>query len=88
MTRSCQSCDLPFRGKSVDLGSEADGSASDRYCRYCYEHGKFLNPEITSATEMRRVVKQKLQEKGIPAFLAAFFTMRIPKLERWRATPR
>lgn len=35
----CQSCAMPL---TDDLrGTEADGSSSPHYCKYCYEKGKF-----------------------------------------------
>lgn len=35
----CQSCAMPL---TEDLrGTEADGSPSPHYCKYCYDRGKF-----------------------------------------------
>lgn len=35
----CQSCAMPL---TEDLrGTEADGSPSPHYCKYCYEKGRF-----------------------------------------------
>ncbi len=62
---------------------EADGSKSLKYCSYCYDSGKFVNPEMTP-DEMKVLVKGKLKEMGFPGFIAGFFTRGIPKLERWK----
>jgi hypothetical protein len=29
------------------LGTEADSSKSEKYCVYCYQDGKFTQPDIT-----------------------------------------
>ena len=42
----CQSCAMPM-SKKEDFGTEADGSLSQEYCVYCYQKGKFTNPNIT-----------------------------------------
>jgi hypothetical protein len=34
--------------------------------------------------EMKTLVKGKLREMGFPGFTLWFFTMNIPKLERWK----
>jgi hypothetical protein len=34
---------------------------------------------------MQELVKGKMKEMGIPAFLTPFFNYRIPKLERWKS---
>lgn len=36
----CQSCGMPL-GVDEDHGTEADGSKSEHYCKYCYEKGSF-----------------------------------------------
>ncbi|MBX7203870.1 MAG: zinc ribbon domain-containing protein [Bacteroidia bacterium] len=81
--KNCQSCSMPLKKDPAGGGSNADGSKSTMYCSYCYEHGKFKQPDIT-AKEMQVFVKGKLKEMGFPGFLAYFFTMGIPKLERWK----
>ena len=34
--------------------------------------------------EMKTLVKGQMKEMGFPGFLTGFFTMGIPKLERWK----
>lgn len=51
---TCQSCGMPL--KSIgDFGTEANGSASDSYCCYCYQHGKFTDEGITKEEKMNSV---------------------------------
>lgn len=39
----CQSCGM-IMGKE-DLGNNADGSCSQKYCKYCFQKGEFLKEE-------------------------------------------
>lgn len=36
----CQSCGMPLE-QGAQAGTEADGSASPDYCKYCYQQGRF-----------------------------------------------
>ena len=42
----CQSCGMPLE-KEEDFGTEAGGEKSLIYCCYCYQDGKFTDPDIT-----------------------------------------
>ncbi len=65
-------------------GTNADGNPSNMYCSYCYEDGKFLQPDIT-VQEMQEFVKNNLIEMGgFMKLFAGIFSKRIPKLERWK----
>ena len=48
--KDCQSCGMPLKKSPNGGGSNADGSISKMYCAYCYENGKFVNPDWTAAT--------------------------------------
>lgn len=80
----CQSCSMPLKKDEKGGGTNADGSKSSKYCSYCYQDGKYRRPEFT-AKQMQNLVKGKMKEMGIPGFLTLFFTIGIPKLERWRS---
>ncbi|MCL2745069.1 MAG: zinc ribbon domain-containing protein [Planctomycetaceae bacterium] len=79
----CQSCGMPLKSDPKSGGTEADGTISPKYCSYCYENGQFTG-DFKSAKEMQTFCKQKLKEMGFNRFLAWFFTLNIPKLERWK----
>lgn len=80
----CQSCSMPLKQSLNGGGTEADGSISKMYCAYCYEDGKFKQPDM-NAKQMQDFVKNYLKtEKKLPSFLASLFSMSIPKLERWK----
>ena len=44
-TPICQSCGLPL-ADPADCGTEADGSASQEYCQFCYQQGSFTAPNL------------------------------------------
>jgi len=81
--KNCQSCGMPLKQDPKRGGTNADGSISTIYCSYCYDKGKFLQPDVT-ADEMRKFVKEKLIEMKMPGFIAAFFASGIPHLARWK----
>ena len=81
--KNCQSCGMPLKQDPKGGGSNTDGSTSTMYCSYCYENGEFTEPDFT-AEQMKALVKDKMKEMGFPGFLAGFFSMGIPKLERWK----
>lgn len=39
----CQSCGMPLSAPDI-YGTEQDGSASEHYCKYCYQDGAFTAP--------------------------------------------
>lgn len=77
----CQSCGMPIK-KDELKGTEANGSKSQKYCKFCYKNGKFTNPDWT-ADQMQGFSYKMLREKHWPGFLAKMATNGIPKLERW-----
>lgn len=74
---------MPMEKDPSGGGSNPDGTKSVMYCSYCYKNGAFTWPDCT-VEQMQELVKGKLVEMGFPKFLAKFFVMRIPKLERWK----
>ena len=74
---------MPMKRDEQGGGTNADGTKSGMYCSKCYQHGKFTTPNI-NVKEMQALVKGKMKEFGFPGFIAGFFTMGIPKLERWK----
>jgi len=85
----CQSCGMPLRtGDALDkafLGINADGTFSQEYCKFCYLHGAFAEPELAmesmmekSVSHMTRVLRMPMEE----AKAAARAT--IPNLKRWK----
>ena len=80
--KCCQSCGIPW-DKAKGQGTNADGTPNAMYCSYCYQDGAFVQPDWTAA-DMQAYASKKLQQYGIPGFLADLLTKGIPELERWK----
>lgn len=81
--KNCQSCGMPMKKSPGGGGINADGSTSGMYCAYCYDKGRFTQPDMTAA-QMQEFAKGKMKEIGFPGFLAGLFTKGIPQLEHWK----
>ena len=79
--KNCQSCGMPLA--KDPHGTEADGSASPKFCSHCYQGGVFTMPNLT-VDQMKERVAGKLREFKFPGFLIPLFTRKVPKLERWK----
>jgi len=73
---------MPLKKSPNGGGTNADGTISKMYCAYCYEMGRFKQPDWT-VSQMQAFVKGKMKEMGVPGFLTGFFTKGIPRLKRW-----
>lgn len=82
--KNCQSCGMPLKKDPLGGGSNTDGTKSLKYCSLCFVDGTFTSPEIDTAKKMQVFVKEKMKEMGFPGFIAWFFTLSIPNLERWK----
>lgn len=80
----CQSCGMPL-GKYEDFGANADGTKSDEYCLYCYQNGKFTQPDIT-LEEMIEQASKAIDKEGVMSLEEAkeLSQQNIPKLKRWK----
>jgi hypothetical protein len=38
---------MPLDGSAENFGTEADGSPSGEYCKFCYQNGVFTDPSQT-----------------------------------------
>lgn len=80
--RICQSCSMPL--DDIELyGTEKDGSPKKNYCRYCYENGAFVNPQI-SLEEMKIRVSDRLKMMNIDDETIDTAISTLPNLKRWR----
>jgi hypothetical protein len=81
--KQCQSCGMPLE-KGKKSGTEADGSLSKTYCSYCYEKGKFIQPDLT-LEEMKKILDETVGKEGLRGkFLAFMGKMQLPRLKRWK----
>jgi len=81
----CQSCGMPMSQPDL-LGVEADGSKSEKYCTYCYQDGKFSQPDATLEKMIEISAKGWSDQDPTVTFEQAKAQMDnvIPHLERWR----
>jgi len=77
----CQSCALPLHNDI--LGTNADGTLSDYYCKYCFENGNFID-ELT-LEEAILSIGDMAEESGITREEAIGYASRnLPNLMRWK----
>ena len=78
----CQCCSMPIPDPALH-GSEADGSPSGSYCKFCYQNGEFTStgldeiiernvPYLTAATDFT--------EEEAVSFMSAL----LPTLKHWK----
>ena len=78
----CQSCTMPI-DNLADRGTEKDGSLSNEYCKYCYQHGELINPGMT-LDEMRSLVITQMNKMNLPQNIIQGSVEALPNLKRWR----
>lgn len=77
----CQSCTKPIDDAN-NRGTETDGSKSNEYCKYCYQHGSFVNPDMTYE-EMRSMVIMQMRRLHFHENVIHQSLDRLPLLKRW-----
>jgi hypothetical protein len=80
----CQSCGMPL-AKPADFGTSTQGFRVNDYCRYCYEEGRFTQPDLTLEEMIEgcsriMVTQARMPEKAARALLRDT----LPALKRWR----
>ncbi len=84
----CQSCGM-ILSKNTDRGSEADGSPSQDYCCYCYQHGAFtedlsvdemIEHNLRNLDEYNSQTGQEFSPDDARQALAEY----LPNLKRWK----
>jgi len=79
----CQSCAMPMDKPGL-FGTEADGAGSTEYCTYCYQNGKFTEPDITMEQMIDKCVKHMVEQKIMPEKKArSVMTKYLPRMKRW-----
>ena len=79
----CQSCAMPME-KLEDFGTNVGGNQNKEYCRYCYQNGKFTEPDITRE-QMIEKCAGIMRQMHIPETQIEQTKKFIPMLKRWRA---
>lgn len=79
----CQSCGMPMA--EGFFGTNADGSESQEYCKFCWQNGEFTNPNQTLQQMIDLSVENMTQELKMPEPQARTLANEyIPKLKRWQ----
>lgn len=81
----CQSCTMPLDDIN-NRGTEKDGTKSSEYCKYCYQQGSFVNPEMTFE-EMKEIVITQMRKMHIHENVIHQSLDRLPLLKRWNKVP-
>ncbi|MDC7221108.1 MAG: zinc ribbon domain-containing protein [Spirochaetales bacterium] len=78
----CQSCGMPLADEAL-WGTEADGSQSRDYCKYCYNEGSFYKPDETLEGMINTCIPF-MEKEGMKADEARqILEAMLPKLKRW-----
>ena len=85
MIKQCQSCGMPLQTKKAGdcRGTEVDGTKSEKWCKLCYENGKFINPNCT-LEQMQVIVDNALKEQNSNIVMRWLVRKQLPTLERWK----
>mgnify|MGYP000910533472 CR=1 FL=1 len=80
----CGSCGMPLL-RDEDSGTEADGSLSTEYCFYCYQDGRFTEPELTEEQAIMKYAPMLASNLGIPPVEAEEMVQQyLLTLPRWQ----
>jgi hypothetical protein len=63
-------------------GTEKDGTKNTEYCKYCYQNGSLINPEMTF-DEMKEIVITQMRKLHIHENVIHQSLDRLPHLKRW-----
>lgn len=77
----CQSCTMPLHDVN-NRGTEKDGTRNIEYCKYCYKHGSFINPDMTFE-EMKDIVITQMRKLHIHENVIHQSLDLLPHLKRW-----
>ncbi len=80
----CQSCGIPFTHPD-QYGTNKDGTENFEYCKYCFQNGLFVDPNMTldqmiESSTSYMVNGLKMDESKARSLSQII----IPQLKRWR----
>lgn len=78
----CQSCGMPLGAEFY--GSNADGTNSVTYCKFCFQNGVYTNLSLTLEEMIDISITHMVSERHVPREEAVHVANSvIPHLERW-----
>lgn len=79
----CQSCGQPLGDKF--FGTEKDGSETQEYCKFCYQEGEYMQPELTVDDMIQMSIDNMTMQLDFSEEKARTLAQEyIPKLKRWK----
>ena len=79
----CQCCSMPIPNDELH-GTEADGTTSPSYCRYCYDHGAFTAQNVSMDEFIEATAPMEAKALGISVEDAvSLMGTLLPHLKRW-----
>ena len=81
-TLICQSCGMPMV-KPGELGSNIDGSKNEEYCFYCFQKGRFTQPDLTLNLMIEKLISMHTQMNLSEEEAREIANKNLPKLRRW-----
>lgn len=80
----CQSCGMPLNDTEL-YGTEADGSKTEEYCKYCYEGGKYtdnytMEEMIAACAGNMAEANKEMDVEEAKKMMREF----LPHLKRWQ----
>ncbi len=80
----CQSCGMPLTDGF--FGTNKAGSETTEYCKFCFQDGAFLQPEITAQDMIQMSVDNMTQDLSFDQAKAEQLAKTtIPNLKRWKS---
>ena len=88
MSYYCQCCSMPIPDPALH-GTEADGSPSENFCRYCYDHGEFTAKDVSmdEFIEATAPMEAKALNVSLDEAVSLMATL-LPHLKRWQDAER
>ena len=84
----CQCCSMPIPDPALH-GTEADGSVSGDYCKYCYDHGDFTAKDVDMDEFIEATADLEAEAMGISREEAvSLMATLLPHLKRWKEAER
>ena len=84
MSYYCQCCSMPIPDPALH-GSEADGSPSGSYCKFCYQNGEFTAADVDMDEFIEATAQLEADALGITREEAvSLMATLLPHLERWK----
>lgn len=70
--------------RTIDLGTNKNGTKNREYCKFCFKDGKFFDDGISLEEKIEKNVKIGMR-MGLPEEMARSIAIKtIPPLKRWR----